>query len=207
MEQILNTFDFYRLLGVQPEAAEAEIIKAYDALIASLEPDKKPPEEKKEAALTVIAADAAREVLANAEQRKSFDAKLEEYKRAESEKDKIEARRAGKLQEQQSIEDDEKLKQVSLHLDAASEALADFYYEQLFAAAQKRSFETIPLEKLLEWLSLERAELLRRAEQKGRRIAFRIDWHGFEEVQEMRKKRGEEIGTIIDTLVQKLEKE
>lgn len=207
MQQTLATYNFYMILGVQPQAGGPEVIKAHEALVASLEPDSKPAEEKKEAALAVIAADAARKVLTDSEGRQVFDAKLDDFQKAESEKEKTEAKRAGKLQEQQSIEEDEKLKQVSLRCDAARETLADFYYEELFAAAKSRTFETVPIEKLLEWLSTERAELMRRAEQRGRRIAFRINLHSLGAVQEMRKRRVEEIELIIGGLADRLEKE
>jgi len=206
MQQGYNQHDFYGILSVQPEAGEPEIIKAHEALAASLDPDNKPAEEKKDAALNLLSADAARDVLLDSQKREEYDAKLIDVQKAQSEKEKIEAKRAGKLQEQQSIEEDEKLKQASLHLEAAQEILADFYYDHLFASARKRTFNSVPLEKVLEWLSSDRVELLRKAEQKGRRISFRIDWHGFGNIQEMRKQRGEQIGHIVGRLVDKLEK-
>jgi DnaJ-class molecular chaperone len=207
MEQTSEHYNFYRILRVQPEAGDAEIQRAHADLTAAIRLEDMPPEKAKEAALTLVAAEAARHALTNPAKRESFDAKLAEAQRAESEKEKIETKRAGKLQEQQSIEDDEKLKQVSLRLEAATEALADFYFEQLFAVAREGNIQSVPLDKLLEWLNSERMELLRKAEQKGRKVAFRIDWHGLGNVQEERKRRGEEIEAIVERLATHLREE
>jgi aldehyde:ferredoxin oxidoreductase len=207
MEQTSEHYNFYRILRVQPEAGDAEMQRAHAELTAAMVVEDAPAEKMKEAALELVAVEAARHALTSPAKRESFDAKLAEAQQAESEKEKIETKRAGKLQEQQSIEDDEKLKQVSLRLEAATEALADFYFEQLFAVAREGNIQSIPLDKLLEWLSSERMELLRKAEQKGRKVAFRIDWHGLGNVQEERKRRGEEIEAIVERLATQLREE
>lgn len=207
MRQASDQYNFYRVLGVQPGAIEPEILKAHETLAASVRLEDLSGENKKEAALTLVSAQAGRRVLTDKEKRELYDAKLNDAQKAEAEKEKIETKRAGKLQEQQSIEEDEKLKQVSLRVEGAMEALTDFYYEHVFAAAREENIRNVSLEKLLEWIGLERAELLRKSEQKGRRIAFRLDWTGLTNVQEMRRTRNEEIGTIVDRLVNRLAEE
>ncbi|RJP20407.1 MAG: hypothetical protein C4520_11555 [Candidatus Abyssobacteria bacterium SURF_5] len=201
MAQNSDQYNFYKVLSVQSNAQEPDIQKAYEEATASLRPEDMPAEERKAAILALVAADAAKLVLLDSKKRSLFDARLNEVRKIQTEKEKIEAKRAGKLQEQQSIEEDEKLKNVSLQLDAANAALSDFYYDQLFAAAKTRKFESVPPDNVMEWISSQRADLLRKAEQKGRRVSFRIDWRGFPAIQEMRKKRGEEIDAIVDQLV------
>ncbi len=192
--------DFYRLLRIDKEATPTEIEEAYANLTSALDPDSSPKEQKRANALAFITAHTARQTLLDQTKRTSYDAKLKEVQETEAEKEKIEAKRAGKLQEQQSIEEDEKLKKAALRYEAARNALSDFYYNQLFAAARQSSFETIEPEQLMGWLSAERAESLRKEEQKGRKISFRIDLSSFGGVQDMRKKRGDEIPAIIDEL-------
>jgi len=206
MQKETDRYNFYRLLGVQPEANEQEIIQAHQDAVASLQPDSLSGEARKQAALELLSANTARHVLTDDEKRKLYDVKLKDFLKVESEREKIQAKRAGKLQEQQSIEDDERLKQISLRADAALESLADFYYEELFAVARVANIPSVSLDKLLEWISSERAEFMRQSEQKGRRMSFRIDWHGISNVQEMRKKRTEEIGNIIEGLVKQFMK-
>jgi DnaJ-class molecular chaperone len=206
MQKETDHYNFYRALGVQPQANDQEIIQAHQSAIASLQPDSLSGEERKRAALELLAANTARHVLTDSEKRKVYDVRLNDLLKVESEREKIQAKRAGKLQEQQSIEDDEKLKQISLRAEAALESLADFYYEELFAVAREGNIPSVSLDKLLEWISGERAEFMRQSEQKGRRVSFRIDLHGLSNVQEMRKKRTEEIGTIVEGLVKQFMK-
>ncbi len=198
-------YNFYRILEVDPEAGAEEIAEAHRVRTSTLNPDAKPQEQKRAAAVAFIIADAALRVLSDERARNSYDSKLKEVEKAESEKEKIEASRRGKLQEQQSIEEDEKLKKAVLKFESARGALADFYYEKLFEAARNSRFDSVSPEKLSEWLSLERAESMRKAEEKGRRTSFRIDWQGYTSVQDMRKKRGEEIARIVVELTKKLQ--
>ncbi|MBI5115182.1 DnaJ domain-containing protein [Candidatus Poribacteria bacterium] len=198
-------FDFYRVLDVPSNAGDEEIKNAHANLTSTLNPDAKPDEQKRAAAVAFVIADAAFAALSDKSIRGVFDAKVSEIQKAESERDKIETQRKGKLQEQQSVEEDEKLKRAMLRYDSAKKDLADFYYEHVFKAARNSHFETTSADKLLEWLSSERAESLRKAEQKGRKISFRIEWEGFGAVQSMRKKRSEEIVKIVDVLAERLQ--
>jgi DnaJ-class molecular chaperone len=198
-------FDFYRILGVQSSVGDEEINKAHANLTSTLNPDAKPEEQRRAAAVAFVVADAAFAALSDKSLRSVFDTKVSEIQKAESDKEKIETQRKGKLQEQQSVEEDEKLKRAVLRYESAKKDLADFYYEHVFKAARNSHFETTSADKLLEWLSSERAESLRKAEQKGRKISFRIDWEGFDAVQNMRKKRSEEIVKIVDELVEGLQ--
>jgi DnaJ-class molecular chaperone len=198
-------YDFYRVLGVEPEAGPPELQEAYRSLTSTLNPDAKPSEQKRAAAIAFITADAAVQVLSDTTSRNTYDSILKEVQKAQSEKEKIEASRAGKLQEQQSIEEDEQLKKAALKLESARSKLAEFYYEHLFKAARESRFGTVAPEKLVGWLSAERAESARKAEQEGRRLSFRIEMEGFAGVQEMRKMRSDEIVHIVDELVQKFQ--
>ena len=198
-----DQYNFYRVLTVDPEAAPEEIKNAYEALTATLNPDAKPEEQKRAAALAFTTAIAALQVLSDKQARATYDSKLKELQQAESEKEKIEAKRAGKLQEQQSIEEDEKLKKAALKSESARTALVDYYYEQILNAAKNSRFETVSPEKLMEWITSERSEMIRKAEQKGRRTSFRIDWQGFASVQDGRKKRAQETTQIINQLMER----
>jgi len=204
VSQDTEQYNFYRALGVAPDAATEEIAEAHKQLVAAPEPDEKPDEQKRAAALARIIANAALDVLSDEKSRQDYNAKLEEFHKTASYKSKVEAKRAGKLQEEQSIEEDMKLQKATVNYEAARSALADFYYDRLFDEAKKSRFETIPQEKLMEWLSADRAEAVRKAEQKGRRASFRIDWQGFASVQDTRKKRTEEIAGLVEELVTKL---
>jgi hypothetical protein len=88
-----------------------------------------------------------------------------------------------------------------LRYEAARNALADFYYEQLFGSAKKSRLSSVPPEQLMEWLSSERAESMRKAESKERRMSFDIDWQSLTSVQDMRKRRSEETVRIVEKLV------
>lgn len=200
MQKETDRYNFYRVLGIQPQANEQEIVQAHQNAADSLRPDSLSGEERKRAALGLLAVNTAKHVLTDGEKRKLYDVRLNEFLKVESEREKIQTKRAGKLQEQQSIEDDERLKQISLRSEAALESLADFYYEELFAVARQGNIPSASLDKLLEWISSERAEFMRQSEQKGRRVSFRIDWHRLSNVQEMRKRRIENIGSIIEGL-------
>ena len=204
MSQEPEQYNFYKVLEVVPDAATEDIAAAHSQLVAALEPDKKPDEQKRAAALAHIMANVALEVLSDEKLRQDYNAKLEEFQKTASYKSKVEAKRAGKLQEEQSIEEDRKLQKATVDYEAARTALADFYYDRLFDEAKKSAFKTIPREKLMEWLSAERAEATRKAEQKGRRASFRIDWQGFTSVQDTRKKRTEEIAGQVEEFVTKL---
>jgi DnaJ-class molecular chaperone len=194
-------YDFYRVLEVEPTASAEEIEKAFEARASTFNPDNKPQEQKRAAAMAFVVADAARQTLSDQRARDFFDAKLKGVKEADSEKTKVEEKRKGKLQEQQTIEEDEKLKRASVRYEAAKSALAEFYYDQLFKAARASKFTAVPSDTVVEWLSFERAESMRKSEQRGRRTSFRIGWEGFVGIQDMRKKRGQEIVGIVDELV------
>ncbi|GAB4334774.1 MAG: hypothetical protein Kow0099_07010 [Candidatus Abyssubacteria bacterium] len=196
-------YDFYGVLDVDPNASLEEIEKAFSDRTSALNPDNKPKEQRRAAAIAFVTAEAARQVLSAQATRDSFNAKLKEVKEAESEKKKVEEKRKGKLQEQQTIEEDEKLKNASIRYESAKSALAEFYYDQLFKAARASRFDTVPSGTLVEWLNFERAESMRKSEQKGRRTLFRIGWEGFAGVQDMRKERSQETVRIVDELVQK----
>ena len=197
-------YNFCRILEVAADARADEIKEAHRRLASSLNPDSKPEEEKRDTVLALIGVDAALETLSNEQLRLAFDARLAEMRKAASEKNKIETKRKGNLQEQQTIEEDEKLQKATLKYDSARDAFADFFYDRLFDTAKKSAFKTIAREKLMEWLSSERAESSRKAEEKGSTTSFRIDWSGFTSVQDMRKKRGSEALLVLDKLVEKL---
>lgn len=198
-------YSFYKVLEVEPGASADEIETAHQRLVSSLEPDAAPDGEKRAVAVAFIAAEAALEVLSDEKSRKALDARLNDVLKAASEKKKIETKRKGKLQEQQSIEDDVKLQTATAKLDSAIGALIDFYYDQMFKKARETRFEIITPEKLMEWLSSERAESAKASQLKGRRMSFGIDWRGFTSVQDKRKERGEEILAIVDELVAKFQ--
>lgn len=197
-------YDFYRLLEVEHDAGPEEITKAHEQLISTLDPDKKPDEQKRATALARIVADAVLDVLSDEESRKTYNSRLEEAQKAASSRSKIESKRAGTLQEEQSLEEDVKLQKAIVRYESAKSALADFYYDRLFDTAKKSTFETVPKEKLMEWLGVERAEAMRKAEQKGRRTSFSIDWQGFVDIQSARKRRIEEMAVLVEELVEKL---
>ncbi len=196
-------YSFYTILGVESGARADEIEKAHRLITSSLEPDARADDEKREAAMALVAADAALGVLCDDEARRDHDARLESVLKAASGKKKIETRRKGKLQEQQSVEDDVKLQKATAAMDSAVGALIDSYYERLFARARESRFESITAETLMEWLSSERAESERASQPKGRSTAFRIDWSGFASVQDKRKERGEEIAGIVGELLER----
>ncbi|MBI4830710.1 MAG: hypothetical protein HY801_03980 [Candidatus Lindowbacteria bacterium] len=50
-------------------------------------------------------------------------------------------------------------------------------------------------------MTTERAESVRQAEQKGRKLSFQVDWEGFGAVQSMRKKRTGEISQVVGELI------
>ncbi|MBI4830711.1 MAG: DnaJ domain-containing protein [Candidatus Lindowbacteria bacterium] len=120
--------NFYGILDVNSNAGEEEIKRAHANLTSTLNPDTKPEEQKRAAAIAFIIADAGLAVLLDKSTRSGFDAKLASTLKAESEKEKIETQRSGKLQEQQSVEEDEKLKSAVLRYESARKELADFYY-------------------------------------------------------------------------------
>jgi DnaJ-class molecular chaperone len=198
-------YNFYRILEVEPDAGADEMANAHRQLTSSLTPDSESEEQKKATALDLIVADAALDVLSDKQIRNEYDSRLGTAQKAASIKAKVESKRAGKAQEELSAEEDEKLQKATVKYETARDALADFYYERLFDRAKESRFETIPSEKLMEWLSAERAESIRKAEQKGRKTSFRIDWQGFANVQDTRKKRTGEIIGLIDELVEKLQ--
>lgn len=198
-------YNFYSALEIDSDAGADEIKKAHQLLTASLDPDAEPEEGKRSAALAFIVSDAALEALTDDESRKNYDAKLDEARKAASAREKLEAKRMGKLQEEQSIEEDAKFQKATLRSESAKSALADFYYDRLFKRAKDIRFDTIPNETLMEWLNAERAELIRKAEQKGRKTSFQIDWQGFANVQEKRKERSEEIARIVEGLVERFQ--
>jgi len=195
-----DQYNLYRMLEVEPDATVDEIQEAHQRLTSTMDLDGKPDEQKRSAAIASVAANAALDMLSDEGSRNDYDEKMKEMQKAASAKEKIEARRRGKLQEQQSIEEDEKLKDAVLRYETAKTALADLYYERLFKAARNSRLGTVTPEKLLEWLSSERAESMRKAEAKGRRTSFGIDWEGFTSVQDMRKKRAEETVRIVQEL-------
>ena len=192
---------FYRILEVERGAKADDIKAAHESLVSVLDPDAAPEDEKKSAALARVAADAALDALSDGESRKECDARLDEILKAASKKKKIETKRKGTLQEQQSIEEDEKLQKATEKLDSAAASLADFYYDRTFKAARESRFDTVPADKLTEWLSSERAEAAGASRQKGGGTSFEIDWKGFTSVQDKRKERGEEIAKIVDELL------
>ena len=198
-------YSFYKVLEVEPGARADEIEKAHKALVSTIEPDAAPDAEKMAAAIAFISAEAALETLSDEKSRSALDAKLDDTLKAASKKNKVEGSRKGKLQEQHSIEDDAKLQAATSNLDSAASALMDFYYERLFKKAKESRLKTVTTEKLMEWLSSERAESAKEFQPKGRKAAFQIDWRGFLSVQDRRKERGEEILEIVDGLVAKLQ--
>jgi hypothetical protein len=205
LTEAIERYSFYRALTVERDAAKAEIAGAHEQAVSALEPAAGTDEQKRAVVLARIVADTAQAVLIDEESRALYDAKIAEAEKAESAKTKLESKRAGKLQEEQTIEEDVKLQKATVKYESALGALADFYYDRLFDAARETVFEAVPKEKVLEWLSAERAEAIRKAEQKGRKTSFRIDWEGFASVQDKRKTRGEEIAGIIENLVQELQ--
>jgi len=194
--------DFYRILQVDPEAGASEIEIAHKGLISELDPDAKPEDQKKAAALAYVAIEAAYATLADEKSRKSYNEKHKGLKKAESAREKIESRRQGKLQEEQSIEEDEKFKKAIQRHKSAENTIIDFYYDRVLTAARDSRFKTIPPEQVVKWLSSQREESARKSEQKGRRLSYQIDWDGFPSVQESRKKRSKEILHFIDELLE-----
>lgn len=198
-------YSFHKILDVDPRADTDGIKSAHKALVSTLDPDTAPEEEKRAVALARLAADAALDALIDEESRKAFDARIDDVMKAASNKNKIETKRKGKLQEQQSMEEDEKLQKATEKFDSAISALSDFYYDRLFNRARKTRFDTITTENLMEWLGSERAESARASRQRGGRASFQIDWRGFAGVQDKRKERNEEIAQIVDGLVAKFQ--
>ena len=129
--------DFYKLLEVDRTAGPEEIAKAHEHVISALDPDTGPDEQKRETALARIVADAACDTLSDEGSRKAYNSRLEEAQEAASNREKIESRRAGKLQEEQSIEEDVKLQKAIVKYESAKDALADLYYDRLFDTAKK----------------------------------------------------------------------
>ena len=200
-----DQYNFYKTLDLESDASVEEIRKAHQHLTSTINPDTTSDEQKKAAAMAFVAANAALEVLSSENSRNDYDARIKEVQKAASAKEKIEARRRGKLQEQQSIEEDERLKDAVLRYETARNALGDFFYEQLLRVARDSDLGSVEPEKLMEWLSSERSESMRKAESKGRRTSFSIDWQDFAGVQDMRKKRSEETVRIVGRLAEKLQ--
>jgi hypothetical protein len=192
------------VLQIEPDAGTEEITRAHGQLTASLDPATQADEQKKDIALARVVADTALDVLSDEGIRKTYDEKLDELQKAVASKAKIESKRAGKLQEEQSVEEDTKLQKATVKYETARSALVDFYFDRLSDRARETEFEAIPQEKLMEWISAERAEAVRKAEQKGRRTSFRIDWEGFASVQDKRKGRGDDVTEIVERLVEEL---
>jgi hypothetical protein len=71
----------------------------------------------------------------------------------------------------------------------------------MFKTARESRFDTVTTDKLMEWLSSERAEAARSPQQRAGGTSFDIDWKGFTSVQDKRKERGEEIAKIVDDLL------
>ena len=200
MAEDWERYSFYGILEVDPQTKVDEIKAAHEGVVPELDPDSAPEADRKKTALARLAADAALAALSDEESRKDCDAKLEAIKKAASGKKKIEAKRKGKLQDQQSIEEDEKLQKATERFDSAVGSLAEFYYDHLFAAAKESRFETLSADTLMEWLSSDRAEPAKSSQQRTGRASFVIDWRGFSSVQEMRKTRFKEIEDIIREL-------
>jgi len=198
-------YSFYKILEVEPGAGAEEIKKAHERITSPLEPDAAPDEEKRTVSFALIAADAALEELKDDDSRKAYDAILDDILKAAANKKKIEGKRKGKLQEQQSIEDDVKLQKATAGLDSAIDALIDLYYDRLFKRARESSFDSIPADKLMEWLNSERAESQRASREKGRGTAFQIDWRDFASVQDGRKERGKKVLEIVEELVERFQ--
>ena len=194
--------DFYRILQVDPDAGTSEIERSHKELISELDPNAKPDDQKKAAALAFVAIEAAYTTLADEKSRKSYNKKHKEMKKAESAREKIESKRQGNLQEEQSIEEDEKFKKVIQRHESAENAIVDFYYDRVLTAAGESRFNSIPPEQVVKWLSSQREESARKSEQKGRRLSYQIDWDGFPSVQESRKGRSKEILHFIDELME-----
>ena len=200
MAEYWERYSFYGILEVDPNTKLEDIKTAHEGVGPELDPDSVPEEDRKKTALARLAADAALAALSDEESRKDCDAKLEAIKKAASGKKKIEAKRKGKLQDQQSIEEDEKLQKATERFDSAVGSLSEFYYDHLFAAAKESGFETLSPDTLMEWLSSDRAESAKSSQQRTGRASFAIDWRGFLSVQEMRKTRFEEIEDIVNEL-------
>lgn len=194
--------DFYRILQIDPEAGASEVERSHKELTSELDPDAKPEDQKKGAALAFVAIEAAYATLADEESRKSYNEKHKAMKKAQSAREKIESKRQGKLQEEQSIEEDERLKQAIQRYESAENAIVDFYYDRVLTAARESRFSAIPPEQVVKWLSSQREESARKSEQKGRRLSYQIDWDGFPSVQESRKGRSKEILHFIDELME-----
>jgi DnaJ-class molecular chaperone len=203
--EVWERYSFYRILEVNPNTNVDDIKAAHEQIVAELDPDSVPEDDRKKTALERLAADAALAVLSDDESQKDFDARIEAIKKTASAKKKVETRRKGKLQEQQSIEEDEKLQKATERFDAAIGSLVEFYYDRLFAAAKESSFRTASADTLMEWLSSDRAESARASQQRTGRISFVIDWRGFTSVQEMRKTRVGEIENIVNELTSTFE--
>lgn len=193
-------YSLYGALEIDAGANADDIKAAHERLASGLDPDTAPEEEKKGVALSRLAADAALDALSDEKAREECDARLDEMQKAASRKKKIESKRKGKQQEEQSVEEDEKLQKATERFDSARGSLVDFYFDRLFKAARQGRFETVPTERLMEWLSSERAEAAKSQQQSGGRVSFKIDWSGFTSIQDKRKERGEEISRLIDEL-------
>ena len=200
-----DQYNLYKTLEVESDANVQEIESAHQRLVSRINPDSEPDEQKKAVAVAFVTVNAAFEVLADENSRSDYDAKIKEMQKTASAKEKIEAKRRGKLQEQQSIEEDEKLKSAVVRYETAKTVLADFFYEQLFKTARNSRLGSVQPEKLMEWLSSERAESMRKAEGRERSTSFDIDWQGFTGVQDMRKKRTEETVRIVEKLAERFQ--
>ncbi len=192
---------FYRILEVDRRATPDDIKAAHESLASTLDPDTAPDEDKRATALSRLAIDASLDALSDEKSRKECDARLDKILKAVSNKKKTETKRKGKLLEQHSMEEDEKLQKATEKLDSAAASLADFYYDRMFKTARESRFDTVPADKLMEWLSSERAEAAGSSQQRGGRTSFEIDWKGFTSVQDKRKERGEGIAKIVDELL------
>jgi DnaJ-class molecular chaperone len=87
-------YNFYRTLEVEAHATVQEIENACRHLTSTIDPDGKPDERKREAAVGFVAANAALEVLSDEGSRRDYDEKIKEVQKAASAKEKIEEGKA-----------------------------------------------------------------------------------------------------------------
>lgn len=203
MVEYSEKHNFYNILGIESGASVGDIEVGHKALTEPLDVDEKPEEEKRTAALAFLSVEAAFGVLSDVDARKDYDGKLKALNKAASSKEKIESALMGK--EEQSPQEEDRLQKAKERYRASAKELTDIYYEKMFAAAKEGSLETVDPEQLMEWIGDERAESERKAEQKGRRVSFNINWDGFASVQDKRKERSDEILKIVDDLVENLQ--